>query len=167
MCVEASTVLRAVAADFFFNCWYMEIPSDNRIRPVPRCVHYQNKRSSWFMFSGKQAYMSTASPQRPEASTVLRAVAADFFFNCWCMEIPSDNRIRHVPRCVHYQNERSSWFMFSGNGVQACISTEASLREHLLLEFYTAKQSTLLRTSEYVTEHNSSPFFSASFFLRN
>jgi hypothetical protein len=37
-----------------------------------------------------------------EASTVLRAVAADFFFNCWCLEIPSDNRIRHVPRCVHY-----------------------------------------------------------------
>jgi hypothetical protein len=37
-----------------------------------------------------------------EASTVLRAVAADFFFNSWCLEIPSDNRIRHVPRCVHY-----------------------------------------------------------------
>jgi hypothetical protein len=32
-----------------------------------------------------------------EASTVLRAVAADFFFNCWCVEIPSDNCIRHVP----------------------------------------------------------------------
>jgi hypothetical protein len=30
-----------------------------------------------------------------EASTVLKAVAADFFFNCWCLEIPSDNRIRH------------------------------------------------------------------------
>jgi hypothetical protein len=26
-------------------------------------------------------------------STVLRAVSADFFFNCWCLEIPSDNRI--------------------------------------------------------------------------
>jgi dUTPase len=36
-----------------------------------------------------------------EASTVLRAVAANFFFNCWCLEIPSDNRIRHIPRCVH------------------------------------------------------------------
>jgi hypothetical protein len=39
MCAEASTVLRAVAADFFFNCWYLEIPSDNRIRHMPRCVH--------------------------------------------------------------------------------------------------------------------------------
>jgi hypothetical protein len=26
--------------------------------------------------------------------TVLRAVVADFFFNCWCLEIPSDNRMR-------------------------------------------------------------------------
>jgi hypothetical protein len=32
MSAEASTVLRAVAADFIFNCWYLEIPSDNRIR---------------------------------------------------------------------------------------------------------------------------------------
>jgi hypothetical protein len=35
-------------------------------------------------------------------STGQRAVAADFFFICWCLEIPSTNRIRHVPRCVHY-----------------------------------------------------------------
>jgi hypothetical protein len=32
MCAEASTVLRAVAvavaADFFFNCWYLEILPD-------------------------------------------------------------------------------------------------------------------------------------------
>jgi hypothetical protein len=40
MCDEASTVLRAVAADFFFNCWYVEIPSDIRIRYIPRCDHY-------------------------------------------------------------------------------------------------------------------------------
>jgi hypothetical protein len=39
VCAEASTVLRAVAADFYFNCWYSEIPSDNRIRHKPRCVH--------------------------------------------------------------------------------------------------------------------------------
>jgi hypothetical protein len=40
MFAEASTVLRAVAADFFCNCWYLEIPSDNRIRHIPRCVQY-------------------------------------------------------------------------------------------------------------------------------
>jgi hypothetical protein len=36
MCAEVSTVLRAVAADFFFNCWYLEFPSDNRIQHIPR-----------------------------------------------------------------------------------------------------------------------------------
>jgi hypothetical protein len=40
MCAEASTVLRAVAVDFFFTCWYLESLSDNRIRHVPSCVHY-------------------------------------------------------------------------------------------------------------------------------
>jgi hypothetical protein len=40
MCAEASTVLGTVAADFFFNCWYLEIPSDNRIGHIPLCVHY-------------------------------------------------------------------------------------------------------------------------------
>jgi hypothetical protein len=39
VCAEASIELRSVAADFFFNCWYLEIPSDNRIRHVPRCVY--------------------------------------------------------------------------------------------------------------------------------
>jgi hypothetical protein len=40
MCAEASTVLRAVDADYFFNCWYLEIPSGSRIQHIPRCVHY-------------------------------------------------------------------------------------------------------------------------------
>jgi hypothetical protein len=26
-----------------------------------------------------------------EASTVLKTVAADFYFNCWCLEIPTAN----------------------------------------------------------------------------
>jgi hypothetical protein len=34
MCAEASTILRAVAADFFFNCWSLVISSDNRIRHI-------------------------------------------------------------------------------------------------------------------------------------
>jgi hypothetical protein len=40
MSAEASAVLRAVATDFFVDSWYLEIPSDNRIRHIPRCVHY-------------------------------------------------------------------------------------------------------------------------------
>jgi hypothetical protein len=34
VCIETSTVLRAVAAD-----WSLEIPSDNSILHVPSCVH--------------------------------------------------------------------------------------------------------------------------------
>jgi hypothetical protein len=34
MCAEASTILRVVAADFFFNYWYLEIPSDKRIQHI-------------------------------------------------------------------------------------------------------------------------------------
>jgi hypothetical protein len=40
MCVEASSISGAVATDFFSNCWYLEIPSDNRIRYELRCAHY-------------------------------------------------------------------------------------------------------------------------------
>jgi hypothetical protein len=40
MCAEASTVLRAVAADFFFNYWYLEISSDNCIGYIAKCVHH-------------------------------------------------------------------------------------------------------------------------------
>jgi hypothetical protein len=39
MCAEASTILRAVVADFLFDCWYLEMPSDNRIRHIQRCIH--------------------------------------------------------------------------------------------------------------------------------
>jgi hypothetical protein len=31
VCAEVSTVLRAVAADFFINCCYLETPSNNSI----------------------------------------------------------------------------------------------------------------------------------------
>jgi hypothetical protein len=39
MCAEASPILRAVVADFFFNCWYLEIPLEphsarTKVRPL-------------------------------------------------------------------------------------------------------------------------------------
>jgi hypothetical protein len=40
MCTKVSTILRAEAADFFFNCWYLDISLDNHIQHVPRCTHY-------------------------------------------------------------------------------------------------------------------------------
>jgi hypothetical protein len=55
-----------------------------------------------------------------EASSILRAVAADNIFNCWCLEIPSDNRIRHIPRCVHYHAQgfrlEMFWNVYVGSG---------------------------------------------------
>jgi hypothetical protein len=52
MCAEASTVLRAVAADFFFNCWYLEIPSDNRILHIPSFA-------IWIYFHGNKSVIRT------------------------------------------------------------------------------------------------------------
>jgi hypothetical protein len=40
MFAEASNILRAVAADFYFNCWYLEISSDDHSWHVPSCVRY-------------------------------------------------------------------------------------------------------------------------------
>jgi hypothetical protein len=47
VCTEASTVLSAVAADLFFNCLCLEIPLDNRIRDIPRRVHFMCKAFDW------------------------------------------------------------------------------------------------------------------------
>jgi hypothetical protein len=47
MCAEASTILRAVAADFFVNRWYLEIPSDNRIRHEPGASTIMRKAFDW------------------------------------------------------------------------------------------------------------------------
>jgi hypothetical protein len=59
MCAEASTVLRAVAADFFFNCWYLEISWDNRIRHIPRCFHNEGR---WFDSLRDQRIFSWPNP---------------------------------------------------------------------------------------------------------
>jgi hypothetical protein len=41
-----------------------------------------------------------------ETRSVLRAVALDFSFNCWCLKFPSYIRIRHDGRRVHHHAER-------------------------------------------------------------
>jgi hypothetical protein len=38
VCTKAGTVLRTVALDFFFNCCYLENPSDNRNFMIPHCI---------------------------------------------------------------------------------------------------------------------------------
>jgi hypothetical protein len=40
MGAEASTIVRAEAADFFCKCGAVRIPSDERVGDVPGSVHY-------------------------------------------------------------------------------------------------------------------------------
>jgi hypothetical protein len=40
MGAEASTIVRAEVADFFWDCWAVKIPSDERAGAVPGGVHY-------------------------------------------------------------------------------------------------------------------------------
>jgi hypothetical protein len=76
VCAEASTVLRA---NFFFNCWYLEIPSSNRIRHVPRCVRYHAQgfrlETFWNLFVGS----GSRSPE-------LHSVGPDWFVYCYIYE---------------------------------------------------------------------------------
>jgi hypothetical protein len=55
MCTEVSTILITVAAELLFNCWYLEIPSDNCIRHVPWCVHYHAQAALvWYGFTDEK-----------------------------------------------------------------------------------------------------------------
>jgi hypothetical protein len=40
-----------------------------------------------------------------EASTIVRAEAANFFCGCWAVKIPSDERVGDVPGGIHYHEE--------------------------------------------------------------
>jgi hypothetical protein len=40
MGVKSITIVRAVTADFFCDCWAVKIPSDERVGDVPWGVHY-------------------------------------------------------------------------------------------------------------------------------
>jgi hypothetical protein len=78
MRAEASTVLRAVVADFFFNCWYLEIPLDNRIRHVPKCVH--NRAQSFRLETFWNFYVGSGS-----RATELYSVSPDCFGYCFIL----------------------------------------------------------------------------------
>jgi hypothetical protein len=79
MCAEASTVLRAVAADFFFKRWYLEIPSDKSIRHVPRCIQYHAQ--SFRMEAFYDFYVGSGS-RAPE----LYSVSSDWLEYCFTYE---------------------------------------------------------------------------------
>jgi hypothetical protein len=47
MGAEASTIVRAEAADFFCDFGAVKIPSDERVGDVPGSVHYHAKVLDW------------------------------------------------------------------------------------------------------------------------
>jgi hypothetical protein len=63
MCALTNTVLRAVAADFFFNCWYLDIPSNNRIWYVARCIHYHTQGLRLEMFQNFYVESGSHNPE--------------------------------------------------------------------------------------------------------
>jgi hypothetical protein len=98
MCAEASTVLRAIAADFFSNCWYLEILSDNRIRYIPRCVHYHAqgfRLETFYNFFVGSLMLVESFDFRPSNQYILvRVIPSCFRFaklHLWKVSLP--------PRC--------------------------------------------------------------------
>jgi hypothetical protein len=72
MYAEASTILRAVAADFFFNCCYLEIPSDNRIRHIPS-VYVTKEVSSLCQF--RRAVYTLLNDTRVQAACLRKQMS--------------------------------------------------------------------------------------------
>jgi hypothetical protein len=57
-----------------------------------------------------------------EAHTVLKAVMMDIFFYCRCLEIPSENHIRHIPGCTTLDWKRSRISMLEVEAIpHSCI----------------------------------------------
>jgi hypothetical protein len=70
---------------------------------------------------------------RTEASTMLRAEAEDFFFNYWYLEIPSDNSIRHIPRCVQYHAQTFNFYVGSGSSTPELYSVSSDWFEYCFI----------------------------------
>jgi hypothetical protein len=79
VCYKASTVLRAVAANFFCNYWYLDIPSANRIRHIPKCVHYYAQGFRLEAFLNFYVGSGSRSPK-------LYSVSSDWFEYCFVYE---------------------------------------------------------------------------------
>jgi hypothetical protein len=78
-------VLRAVAADFIFNCWYLENPSNDRIRHVLKCVHYMRKAFDW---KRSRIYLQEVEIQIGLSSTLYKRA----LLLVGCFDFRSDNQ---------------------------------------------------------------------------
>jgi hypothetical protein len=76
MGAEASTIVRAEAADFFCDCGTVKIPSDERVGDVPRSVHYHAQGLGLESFQDFDVGGGSSAPE-------LYTIGPDGFENCF------------------------------------------------------------------------------------
>jgi hypothetical protein len=76
MGAEASTIVRAEAADFFCDCWAVKIPSDERVGDVPGSIHYHAQDLRLESFQDFNVGGGSSAPE-------LYAIGPDGFENCF------------------------------------------------------------------------------------
>jgi hypothetical protein len=73
---EASTIVRAEAADFFCYCRTVKIPSDERVGDVPGSVHYHVQGLGLEYFQDFNVGGGSSAPE-------LYTIGPDGFENCF------------------------------------------------------------------------------------
>jgi hypothetical protein len=76
MGAEASTVVRAEAADFFCDCWAVKIPWDKRVGDVTGSVHYHAQGLGLQSFQDFDVGGGSSAPE-------LYTIGPDGFENCF------------------------------------------------------------------------------------
>jgi hypothetical protein len=76
MGAKSSTTVRAVTADFFFDCWAVEIPSDECIKDIPGGVHNHAQDLRLESFQDLNVGGGSSVPE-------LYTVGPDGFENCF------------------------------------------------------------------------------------
>jgi hypothetical protein len=79
MGAEASTIVIAEAADFFWDCWAVKIPSDERVGDVPGSVYYHAQGLGLEYFQDFDAGGGSSAPE-------LYTIGPDGFENCFIDE---------------------------------------------------------------------------------
>jgi hypothetical protein len=79
MGVEASTIVRAEAVDFFCDCWAVKIPSDERVGDVPRSVQYHVQGLGLESFQDFDVGGGSSTPE-------FYTIGPDGFENCFIEE---------------------------------------------------------------------------------
>jgi hypothetical protein len=99
--------LRAVAADFFVNCCYLKIPSNNCIRHMTRCVL---SGAQGFRLETLQNFYFGSGSRNPK----LHSVSSDWFEYCFIhinlllvesFDLRQSNQyilVRVIPSCFHF-----------------------------------------------------------------